>query len=85
MMSEREQLIKEIEQAPEALVEEVLSFLLFIKHRQNAINISSQSIKAMKIQLQEMSQDPEILLELNAINEEFMLTEMDGLAKEYDN
>jgi len=34
-MSEKEQLIKELEQAPDVLVREVLNFLLFIKTRTN--------------------------------------------------
>ncbi|NJO43024.1 MAG: hypothetical protein HC769_16940 [Cyanobacteria bacterium CRU_2_1] len=35
-MTNREQLIKEIEQAPDALVEEILDFCLFVKQRQQA-------------------------------------------------
>ncbi|MGP1371530.1 MAG: DUF2281 domain-containing protein [Almyronema sp.] len=35
-MTNREQLIQEIEQAPDALIEEVLDFYLFLKQRQQA-------------------------------------------------
>jgi hypothetical protein len=35
-MTIREQLIQEIEQAPEALIEEILNFCLFVKQRQQA-------------------------------------------------
>lgn len=35
-MTNREQLIKEIEQAPDELVEEILDFCLFVKQRQQA-------------------------------------------------
>lgn len=34
-MTTREELIKEIQQAPDSLIEEVLNFLLFVKARQN--------------------------------------------------
>jgi hypothetical protein len=35
-MTVREQLSKELEQAPESLVEEILDFCLFVKQRQQA-------------------------------------------------
>jgi hypothetical protein len=40
-MNEKEQLIKEIEQAPDFLVKEVLDFLLFIKSRTKDLKPSS--------------------------------------------
>jgi hypothetical protein len=40
-MTAREQLIREIEQVPDALVEEVLDFLLFVKSRQSQNHLSS--------------------------------------------
>lgn len=42
-MTTREQLIKEIEQAPDSLIEEVLNFLLFIKIRLKQRISDSQS------------------------------------------
>jgi hypothetical protein len=38
-MTLREQLSKELEQAPDELVEEILDFCLFVKHRQQSKNI----------------------------------------------
>ncbi len=35
-MSAKEQLLKEIEQAPDLLIEEILDFCLFVKERQQA-------------------------------------------------
>jgi hypothetical protein len=35
-MTAREQLSKELEQAPDSLVEEILDFCLFVKQRQQA-------------------------------------------------
>lgn len=41
-MKAREQLIKEIDQAPDFLIEELLDFLLFAKNRRNQQSISKQ-------------------------------------------
>jgi hypothetical protein len=57
-MNEREKLIKEIEQAPEFLVEEVLDFLLFTKNRKK--NIDRISNCDMEMQLRAMAEDLEI-------------------------
>ena len=40
-MTNRELLVREVEQAPDALVEELLNFYLFIKQRKN--NVATQS------------------------------------------
>ncbi len=44
-MNEKEQVIKEIEQAPDFLVKEVLDFLLFIKSRTKYLKSSSDQAK----------------------------------------
>jgi hypothetical protein len=76
-MNEKEQLIKEIEQAPDFLVKEVLDFLLFTKNRTKYLKRSGD--RHLETQLREMAQDREIQAEINAINQEFLVTEMDGL------
>ena len=76
-MNEKEQLIKEIEQAPDSLVEEVLNFLLFTKSRKKYFQ--QQRNLDLEEKLKEMSEDPEMQAEMKAINEEFLTTEMDGL------
>jgi hypothetical protein len=43
-MTNREQLIQELEQAPEALVEELLDFYLFIKQRRGSITTDSADL-----------------------------------------
>ncbi|MGL5871407.1 MAG: DUF2281 domain-containing protein [Xenococcaceae cyanobacterium] len=76
-MNEREKLIKEIEQAPDSLVEEVLGFLLFTKNIKK--NIDRISNRDMEMQLRAMAEDLEIQSEINAINKDFLVTEMNGL------
>ena len=76
-MNEKEQLIREIEQAPDFLVKEVLDFLLFTKSRTKYIKQSS--VRDLETKLREMADDREIQAEINAINQEFFKTEMDGL------
>jgi hypothetical protein len=76
-MNRRKQLIKEIEEAPDSLVEEVLDFLLFTKSRKK--DTDQISNRDLGKQLREMAEDPEVQVEINAINEEFLVTEMDGL------
>ena len=76
-MNDKEQLIKEIEEAPDSLVEEVLNFLLFTKSRKK--HLQQQRNLNLAKKLKEMAEDPEIQAELKAINEEFLTTEMDGL------
>ncbi|NJL40769.1 MAG: DUF2281 domain-containing protein [Leptolyngbyaceae cyanobacterium SM1_4_3] len=49
-MTAREQLIQEIEQVSDALVEEVLDFLLFVKGRQNQSNLSSADEETQRSQ-----------------------------------
>jgi len=44
-MSEREQLINEIDQTPDILVKEVLNFLLFIKSRTNELSMQGTTEK----------------------------------------
>ncbi len=85
-MNEKEQLIKEIEQAPDFLVKEVLDFLLFTKNRTKYLKPSSdlgfaeaRSDRHLETQLREMAEDLEIQGEIKAINQEFLVTEMDGL------
>ena len=76
-MNEKEQLIREIEQAPDFLVKEVLDFLLFTKSRTKYTKLTSD--RNLETRLREMSEDREIQVEINAINQEFLKTEMDGL------
>ena len=76
-MNNKEQLIQEIEQAPDYLVEEVLNFLLFTKNRKKYF--SQPNDNDLEAQLREMAEDSEIKSEINTINEEFLVTEMDGL------
>ncbi len=76
-MNEKEQLIKEIEQAPDFLVKEVLNFLLFTKNRTKYLKTSSD--RHLETQLREMAEDLEVQAEIKAINQEFLVTEMDGL------
>jgi hypothetical protein len=44
-MTVREQLSKELEQAPDSLVEEILDFCLFVKQRQQA-KVNNQATEA---------------------------------------
>ena len=76
-MNNKEQLIQEIKQAPDYLVEEVLNFLLFTKNRKKSF--PQPNDKYLEAQLREMAEDSEIKAEINTINEEFLVTEMDGL------
>jgi hypothetical protein len=76
-MNEKEQLIKEIEQAPDFLVKEVLDFLLFTKSRTKYLKPSSD--RNWETQLREMAEALEVQAEINSINQEFLVTEMDGL------
>jgi hypothetical protein len=74
-MKEKEQLLKEIEQAPDYLIKEVLNFLLLTKN-----NSKKQANQAsLEKQLQAMAEDPEIQAEITNIEREFLITEMDGL------
>lgn len=77
-MNEKEQLIREIEQAPDFLVKEVLDFLLFTKNRTK--NLKPSSDRHLETQLREMAEDLEVQAEIKAINQEFLVTEMDGLS-----
>ncbi len=63
-MNEQEQLIREIEQAPDHLVKEVLDFLLFTKSRTK--NLKSNSDRDLETQLQAMAEDPEVQAEIIA-------------------
>ena len=71
-MKNKEQLIKEIEQAPDSLVEEVLNFLLFTKSRKKYFQ--QQRNLDLEEKLKEMSENPEMQAEMKAINEEFLIT-----------
>jgi hypothetical protein len=71
-MNEKEQLLKEIEQAPDHLIEEVLNFLLLTKN-------NSKKQASLEKQLQAMAEDPEIQTEITNIEREFLISEMDGL------
>jgi hypothetical protein len=74
-MKEKEQLLKEIEKAPDYLIKEVLNFLLLTKN-----NSKKQANQAsLEKQLQAMAEDPEIQTEITNIEQEFLITEMDGL------
>lgn len=76
-MNEKEQLIKQIEQAPDFLVKEVLDFLLFTKSRTQYFKPSRDC--NLETQLRQMAEDQEVQAEINTINQEFLVAEMDGL------
>ncbi len=79
-MTAKEQLLQEIEKAPDSLIEEVLNFLLFTKSRADRKTSEKMALASRETQLQAMASDPDIQAELVAINEEFKPTEMDGLS-----
>ncbi|PSB08513.1 hypothetical protein C7B62_16560 [Pleurocapsa sp. CCALA 161] len=74
-MKEKKQLLKEIEQAPDYLIKEVLNFLLLTKNKSK----KQDNQASLEKQLQAMAEDPEIQIEITNINQEFLITEMDGL------
>lgn len=74
-MKEKEQLLKEIEQAPDYLIKEVLNFLLLTKSK----NKKQANQTSLEKQLQAMAEDPEIQTEITNIEREFLITEMDDL------
>ena len=76
-MNDKQRLIKEIEQAPDFLVKEVLDFLLFTKNRVREIEQTKDT--DWEKQLQEMTLDQEIQTEIKNIDQEFSIAEMDGL------
>ncbi len=76
-MNNKQRLIKEIEQAPDLLVKEVLDFLLFTKNRVREIEQTKDT--DWEKQLQEMALDQEIQTEIKKIDQEFSIAEMDGL------
>ena len=63
-MSDKEQLIHELDQAPDFLVSEVLNFLLFLKARTNENHIQESSQKAKE------SNVPDFLSFIDQINSE---------------
>jgi hypothetical protein len=63
-MSDKEQLINELDQAPDFLVREVLNFLLFIKTRTNEIS------KQESIQKAKESNIPDFLSFIDQVNSE---------------
>lgn len=69
-MNEKEQLIREIEQAPDPLIKEVLDFLLFVKGRTKYPKPSSDL--NLEMQLRAMAEDKEVQAEIKAINREFL-------------
>ena len=70
-MTNREQLIQELEQAPEALVEELLDFYLFIKQRRDSITTDSADLTQPNLQT--------FLAEVQAIQAEVPTEEWDKL------
>ncbi len=76
-MNEKEQLIREIEQAPDFLVKEVLDFLLFTKSRTKHLKSNSDLGEAealrdrdLETELKAMAEDREVQEEITAINRE---------------
>ena len=63
-MSDKEQLINELDQAPDFLIREVLNFFLFIKTRTNEIS------KQEPIQKAEESNIPDFLSFIDQVNSE---------------
>lgn len=70
-MTNREQLIQELEQAPDALLEELLDFYLFIKQRRESITPNTADITQPDIQT--------FLAEVQAIQAEVPTEEWDKL------
>ncbi len=68
-MNDKEQLIREIEQAPDFLVKEVLDFLLCTKSRTQYLEPNSDL--DLETQLRAMAEDPEIQAEITTINNLF--------------
>lgn len=75
-MNDKQRLIKEIEQAPDVLIREVLNFLRSTKNRAEK---ETQMDANWETQLKEMAEDKEIQAEIKNINREFSVAEMDGL------
>ncbi|MDJ0731675.1 MAG: DUF2281 domain-containing protein [Crocosphaera sp.] len=73
-MTLKEQLMQEIEKAPDSLVEEVLNFLLCHKSKHNPETSETIALDSVEEQLQAMANDPDIQAELAVINEEFRTT-----------
>ncbi len=63
-MSDKEQLINELDQAPDFLIREVLNFLMFIKTRTNEIS------KQEPIQKAKESNIPDFLSFIDQVNSE---------------
>ncbi|AFZ23540.1 hypothetical protein Cylst_1244 [Cylindrospermum stagnale PCC 7417] len=57
-MTSKEQLIREIEQAPDNLIEELLDFLLFAKARRNQQNTASDSVIELTVESREQQLQP---------------------------
>ncbi len=79
-MTAKQRLIEEIEKASDSLVEEVLNYLLNIKEKNNLHSTKKNDSQSIEEQLQMMANDPQIQTEIALINEEFKVTEMDGLS-----
>ena len=70
-MNDKQRLIKEIEQAPDFLIAEVLDFLLSTK---NKVRKNKQTNNAdWEMQLQQMANDKEIQAEIKNINRDLGL------------
>ncbi|MBD2386660.1 hypothetical protein [Cylindrospermum sp. FACHB-282] len=57
-MTSKEQLIREIEEAPDNLIEELLDFLLFAKARRNQQNTGSNSVIQLTVESREQQLQP---------------------------
>lgn len=65
-MTAKEQLIREIEQIPENLIEELLDFLLFARNRRNQQTNESNSANQLTIESSEQQQKSKPIWEIFA-------------------
>lgn len=78
-MSDREQLIHELNQTPDVLVREILNFLLFIRSRANQTSVQESS---QKLEIEE-SKTPAFLSFIDQVNSETLVEDNVQLPKDF--
>ena len=78
-MSDREQLIHELNQTPDVLVREILNFLLFIRSRANQTYVQESS---QKLEIEE-SKTPAFLSFIDQVNSETLVEDNAQLPKDF--
>ena len=78
-MSDREQLIHELNQTPDVLVREILNFLLFIRSRANQTYVQ-ESNQTLEI---EESKTPAFLSFIDQVNSETLVEDNAQLPKDF--